>query len=730
MVMLSGLQTSLSGMKVAQNQMDIVGRNLANIDTVGYTRKTAAQKNLVLGGYSAGVQLGDITRTVNEGLLKSYLASNSQTGNLNAKNQFLGKTETLLGTPSGNNSIAANVGDLQSAFETFASDVTSSSGRYNLLNNANTVASRLNSLTTEIQKLRGDADLSISEACDQINDLLDDLQNLNDQIVKYKVLGYDGVADLEDQRDQALRDLSGLIDISYFKRESGEIVIQTTGGVTLLDRYPHKLSHSAVAQASPTTSYAGGGIGGIYVDGEDITNNIKDGELKGLIDIRDNQLTSLQTQLNELAATMKDAINQVHNRGTSYPNAPSELTGSRTFIDPANQNIQISNGDVRLTIFDSEGKQVATTTLLAGLGFPDGGGSVSDMVGLVNDWLTSPDGANLPQAYAEINDDGKLVINTGDSNYSFSIMDEASSTAGSDQQDVTIKFDVNGDGAYDRTMEGFSYFFGMNDFFQTTKNEHIYDSKVLNKNANLGVQEKITINFATGNNPSLGSINIYPNESLQDIVNKINNDPKLNSQIKASLVPNGNGYVLQINNTSGEQLEISEAINQTTGRTTGFLERIGMHPSNSDAAGSLSVREDLLTNPSGISSGTLEFNSNSGEYQLNPAANDIANAMAKVFTDAQDFGQAGSLAQTSTTLANYAATFVGAVATETNSATSALNYQQELTNSISLKEATLSGVDRDEELAQLIIFQQSYAACAQTFTASKEMLDMLLNMVN
>lgn len=39
MVMLSGLQTSLSGMKVAQNQMDIVGRNLANIDTVGYTRK-------------------------------------------------------------------------------------------------------------------------------------------------------------------------------------------------------------------------------------------------------------------------------------------------------------------------------------------------------------------------------------------------------------------------------------------------------------------------------------------------------------------------------------------------------------------------------------------------------------------------------------------------------------------------------------------------------------------
>lgn len=730
MVMLSGLQTALSGMKVAQNQMDIVGRNLANIDTPGYTRKTALQSNVVLGGYSAGVKLGDITRTVNEGLLKSYLASNSLTGSLNAKNQYLGKAETLLGTPQGNNSIAANVGDLQSAFESFASDVTSSTSRYNLLNNADTVASRLNSLTTEIQKLRGDADLNINEACNQVNDYLEKIQNLNDQIVKYKVLDYDGVADLEDQRDEALRGLSGLIDISYFKRETGEVVIQTTNGVTLLDRYPHKLSHNAVAQASPTTSYAGGGISGIYVDGEDITNRIKDGEIKGLIDIRDNQLTSLQTQLNELASTLKESINQIHNRGTSYPNAPSEMTGSRSFIDPANQNIQISNGDVRFTIFDADGKQVATTTLLGGLGFPDGGGSVTDMVDRINTWLTDANGANLPQAYAEINDDGKVVINTGDSNYSFSIRDEASSTPGSAQQDVTVKFDVNGDGAFDRTTEGFSYFLGLNDFYSSSTNEHIYDSKVMSKSANLGIKERITLNFATGNNPALGSITVSPNDSLQDIVNKINNDANLNSQIRASLVPNGNGYVLQINNASGEQLEISESVNAVTGMTSGFLDRIGLHPSSADAAGSIKVRDDLMTNPSGIAAGTPEFNQNSGEYQLNPAANDIANEMAKVFSESQTFGQAGNISKTSTTLANYAATFVGAIATEANSAESSLSYQQELTNSISLKEAKLSGVDRDEELAQLVIFQQSYAACAQTFTASKEMLDMLLNMVN
>ena len=59
-----------------------------------------------------------------------------------------------------------------------------------------------------------------------------------------------------------------------------------------------------------------------------------------------------------------------------------------------------------------------------------------------------------------------------------------------------------------------------------------------------------------------------------------------------------------------------------------------------------------------------------------------------------------------------------------------MNYQQELLSSITTKEAQISGVDIDEELSQLIIYQKSYAACAQSFTASKEMLDILLGMMS
>ncbi|MBQ8662169.1 MAG: flagellar hook-associated protein FlgK [Alphaproteobacteria bacterium] len=721
---IAGLQTSLSGMKVAQSQLEVISRNVANADTVGYSRKIGNQKNLVLAGTSVGVTFNGTTRAFDEGLLKSYLSSNTSSGALSAKTDYFAKAEILLGTPQSDNSIAANVSNLQKYFDTFATDVTSSAGRYSLLTAADTVTSRLNSISSEIQKLRGDADMEIRDSVESINKLLDQLDELNDKIVKYNVLGYDGTADLEDQRDAALRELSEYIDITYFKRDNGAIVIQTSGGETLLDKDPHYLSHSAIAQASASSTYAGGSIGGIYLDGEDITSKIRDGKIKGLIEVRDESLPSLQSQLDELAGVLKEQINNVHNQGTAYPNTPSTLTGTREFIDTANQSIRLDQGDVRFIIFDQNGNQVATDTLRGRINFTEG--TLDEMAAQIQTWLNDANGGNLPQATVSFDDKGQLVIDTGDSNYSVSIMDEALSTPGSTQQNAVISFDGNADGSYDRTFEGFSSFFGLNDFFDSNSNDSIYDSKVLSKNANLGVKNTITLSFSDQNHGlNFGNIEIYPNDSLQSIVDKINSNPDINENIRASLVPNGDGFMLRIEDVTGSQLEISE----TTVPQSGFMERIGLDVSNCGMAGSLSVREDLKVSPEQIAGGTPEFNPTSGKYEQNPATNNIANAMSKVFSDTQTFAQSGSIAKTDTTLANYASTFVGNIASQALSYDEALTYQQTLTSSIATKEAQISGVDVDQELSQMIIFQQTYAACAKAFTASKEIMDMLLDIV-
>ena len=85
---IAGLQTSLSGMKVAQSQLEVISRNVANADTVGYSRKIGNQKNLVLAGSSVGVTFSGTTRAFDEGLLKSYLSSNTSSGALSAKTDY------------------------------------------------------------------------------------------------------------------------------------------------------------------------------------------------------------------------------------------------------------------------------------------------------------------------------------------------------------------------------------------------------------------------------------------------------------------------------------------------------------------------------------------------------------------------------------------------------------------------------------------------------------------
>lgn len=715
------LSTSLSGMKAAQGQLDIISRNISNVDTVGYTRKFVQQNNVVRAGYAMGVELSKELRNVNEGLLKSFLAANNQTGYLGARSEFLNKADVLLGTPMGDNSIAANVSNLQKSFENFASDVTTATSRYSLVSASQTLTTRLNSLTQEIQKLRGDADIAVNGSVAEINKYLQEIHTLNDEIVKYEILGYSNVADLEDKRDSALRSLSGLIDITYFERENGAIVIQTTDGVPLLDKEPRKLSHRAIAQSSPTVTYEGGGIGGIYVDGVDITTQLKGGELKGLIDIRDTTLVSLQSQLDELAGVIKESVNQIHNAGTAYPQTPSKMEGDRVFVDPGVQRINIASGDVRFTIFDSAGKEVTTTTLKGGLGFADG--TVEDMVTELNNWLRSPTGANLPQGTAYIDAQGKMVIDTGDSDYSFSVMDEYSSTPGSGQKNATIEFDADGNGTYDKSFEGFSSFFGLNNFF-VNKPESIYESRVVDRNSKVGGVGVTQLNFSDrANGINYASIDVYPTDTIRDIANRINSDPNLSGNMVASIVPNGSGFMLRIQNTNGEQLEITEA------GAGGVISKLGIAPSYVGTAESLAIRSDIVINPALIAAGSPQFNKDSGEYELNAATNDIANALAKMFSESQTFKQTNTLSTTETTLSNYASTFVGLIASETNNADAELKYQAELANSIATKEAQYSAVDLDEELASMIIFQQSYAAAAKSFTAAKEMLDMLLNLV-
>lgn len=734
MALLNSISSSLTGMKVAQAQLEIVSNNIANVDTQGYTRKTAAQSAIVVAGQTMGVTMENAKRTVDEGLLKNFLSSNSVSSSLSSQYDYLSRMDSLMGTPADGNSVAANVGNLQSALETFSTQVSSIASRYSLLTAANELTGKLNYISSNIQTLRGDADREIADAAQQVNSLLHSIDALNVDIVKYTVLNRDGVANLKDQRDNALRDLSGYMDITYYTRDTGAVVVQTASGTTLLDTEVYEISHVALAQVGSDNSYDSGNIQGIFVDGKDITSSISGGSMGGLITIRDTTLTSLQGQLDELSYVIYNELNAVHNQGTAYPNMPSKMIGSTTFIadlptnpNDYNQKIKLENGDVRFIIFDENGNQKATTTLLSGIGFNQNGDTLDGMVSNIQAWLQSATGANLPYAQCYIDGNSHLVIDTGDSNYSLSIIDETSSNAGSDQVPVKLNFDANGDGTYDQIYEGFCDFFGLNNFFANNMNDYIWDSRVLNNRAAIGVNGAKWSFSDSVNGYDYGSVDISRAMTIQDIAEQINNNANLNTHVKASIIKNGDGYMLRVESLEGAQLEISET--NSLSIQDKVLDKLNMVVSSCNYAANISVREDIRENANLITCGTPTFDNNRGAYSINAASNNIANKLADALSSNHTFKQSGTMAKTTTSVNNYVSSFVGNISSLAHTAESSFEYQSALTQAISDKEAQTSGIDLDEELAQMIIYQQSYAACAQVFTASREILDVLINMV-
>ena len=164
-----GLNTALSGLLTSQRGLDVISQNVVNVNTEGYHRKVMNPESRVLAGRGAGVQDGGVTRMVNEGLLKDIRRQNNNMGKLDVEKSFLDRIDTLFGEVGANTSIAHRIGAMQEAFELLAVDVNRPASQWTAMRKTLDITSQLNSMTSEIQKLREQADRGIEDTVAEIN---------------------------------------------------------------------------------------------------------------------------------------------------------------------------------------------------------------------------------------------------------------------------------------------------------------------------------------------------------------------------------------------------------------------------------------------------------------------------------------------------------------------------------------------------------------------------------
>ena len=408
--------SAYSALMTTQTQISVASANIANADTEGYTKKTATQVATVSNGIGTGTTITGISSNVDKLLLKSLFQAVSALGSATVTDSYASQLQSLFGsTSSGDGSSGTSIANTIAALETAIADLAdtpeSETLKAQVVSALDDVAAQLRDTSNQIQTLRSNADQEIASDVDQANDLLATIKDLNDQIVKEQAAG-NSTADLEDQRNTALQDLSSLMDINYYSTDSGAIYVYTTSGQVLLNSAVHELSFTSAGSVTSSAAYPGG-LSGITVDGTDITAQIKSGSIAALIDQRDNVLTDAQSELDQLAVALADSLNAISNASTASP-PPNSLTGA---TEVASGESLSASGIFRVAETDSDGNLVSYQDF-----------DLSDYA-TVGDLVSAIDG--MDGVSANIDVDGHVVITADDSNNGVAVNEMTSSVGSS-----------------------------------------------------------------------------------------------------------------------------------------------------------------------------------------------------------------------------------------------------------------------------------------------------------
>lgn len=285
--------------------LDVVGNNLANVNTPGYTKRvadfgaipppdrfSAGNGAEVLGVRSMRDRLYD-QRLFDELPLEQQHA---------AMADALSLAEVALGTTG--SSVDGAMADFFDAFAELAEAPTSATARQQVLSQGQALAGAFNGMASRLTEAAEATDARVRADVDQINALTSRIASLNASIASSPATQ---TLHLRDQQTEAVKTLSGILGTQVLDMNDGTVQLATRNGRPLVI--------GANAYALTASSAPPSGQARILAGGVDITTEISDGHLAGLLSVRDTGIPSYLARLDELAHGVATQVNALHATG-------------------------------------------------------------------------------------------------------------------------------------------------------------------------------------------------------------------------------------------------------------------------------------------------------------------------------------------------------------------------------------------------------------------------------
>jgi flagellar hook-associated protein 1 FlgK len=306
-----------------QGAMDATTNNVANANTPGYSRlvPVLVQSDPVVIGnvtYGEGVVLQQL-RSVRDPILQLRIENETQQqGQLNTVVSAMQQAQVQF--TSSSSDIGSEISNLFSSLNQLSTDPTNASLRQSVLAAAGNLSTVFNNTSNALSQQRTNLDLNVSQTVQQVNTLSAQIAGLNTKISQLEGVGQDASA-FEDQRDVAIGQLSNLIGVSTIQSDNS--LTLTTGNGSPLVVGGQSFNLSTQSNAS--------GFQDVYSQGQDITSKLTSGELGGLVQVRDQTIPGVISNLDTLASGLANAMNAANAKGFDLYGNP----GGNIFVPPS-----------------------------------------------------------------------------------------------------------------------------------------------------------------------------------------------------------------------------------------------------------------------------------------------------------------------------------------------------------------------------------------------------------
>jgi flagellar hook-associated protein 1 FlgK len=316
MTLMSILSVGTRALQTSQLGIDVTGQNVSNADVEGYSRKRINQTTMycydqAYGQMGLGARVVNIERMRNVFLDEQIRKQNSEVGYFTQVNSTFNRMEAILCEPS-DLGIMHYMDEFFDSWHNLANNPKDISARTMVRTNAQILIDNFHKAATELQNLRAQKNEEIPVHVARINQLSYQIMNLNQEVATVEI-GDQNANDSRDRREVLLKELSQLIDITVVENPLGQVTVTTGGNVLVAPSYMQNLVTTTISREMDDGSI----IRDVGIRFADTRLDFipAGGQLRGLIDSRDIYIPEYQAKLDELAAALIKAINEVHVQG-------------------------------------------------------------------------------------------------------------------------------------------------------------------------------------------------------------------------------------------------------------------------------------------------------------------------------------------------------------------------------------------------------------------------------